>query len=131
MDDAVNNLFKLGLVAGAAYIAYLAYQSFKAPAAALAQAGSATTTGIANAIVALTSNPVVPNGNVQMPNGTNIPVAAWTNLGYDSNGILVFSYGGTYYAIAGASGSPGAYVATPYGSTTLQGLARPKRRGLR
>src|SRR5271170_2179841 len=130
MDDAVNNLFKLGLVAGAAYIAYLAYQSFKAPAAAVASAYDAATTSIANLFPG-TSPSVVPSGNVQMPNGTNIPVAAWTNLGYDSNGILVFSYGGTNYAITGATGSPGAYVATPYGSTTLQGLARPKRRGLR
>jgi hypothetical protein len=130
MDDTVNNLFKLGLIAGAAYVAYLAYQSLKAPAAAVNTAYQSATQAIANLFPG-TSPTVIPNGNVQMPNGAIIPVAAWTNLGFDSNGILVFSYGGTYYAITGATGSPGAYVATPYGSTTLQGLSRPRRRGLR
>lgn len=131
MDDvSVNTLFKLGLVAGAAYIAYLIYQSLQAPAAAVNSAYQATTQTIADAIVAATHNAVVPQGSVLMANGSTLPVSSFANLGYDSNGILVFQYAGTNYAIAGATGSPGAYVATPYGSSTLQGLTT-RRRGMR
>jgi hypothetical protein len=128
MDDvSVNTLFKLGLVAGAGYIAYLLYNSLKAPAAAIASAADAATTGAANLIVSATHTASVASGNVSMPNGMAVPVASMSNLGFDSNGVLVFQYAGTNYAISSLGG--GAYAAAPYGYSTLQGL--PRRRGLR
>ena len=130
MDDvSVSTLFKLGLIAGASYIAYLIYQSLQAPAAAAAAAYDAGTTGIANAVVSLTHSAAVPSGSVQMPNGSTIPVSAFTNLGFDSNGVLVFQYGGTNYAISSLGG--GAYSAGAYSAPGTSGLGRIRRRGLR
>jgi len=136
MDDSVNNLFKLGLVAGAAYIVYLIYTQLQAPAAAVSSAYNAATDTLANAIVNATHTAAVPNGNVGMANGTNIPVSSFTNLGFDSTGVLVFQYAGTNYAISPIAGNAGAYTAAPYPYATLQGLAgaftaRRRRRGMR
>jgi hypothetical protein len=108
------------LVGGAVavWLAYQAYQSLKAPAAAVSAAGGAATSAIANLFPG-TSSSVTPQGTVLMPDGSQVPVANMVNNGFDSSGNLSMNYGGSTYTITSAGG--GVYNAT------LQGLGSVDR----
>lgn len=83
------------VIAGLGGLAYFLYTKVGLPGA---QAAGAITTGIANLFPG-TSSSVVVQGSVLLPNGQNVPIGQMVNLGFQPDGSLQMSYGGSTYVI--------------------------------
>ena len=113
-------LVKLALLGGAAYLVYtLLSKGASAAAGILSSATAPTSTALANAYVALTSQGAeVPQGQILLPDGqTWIPVASVNVRNVSGTNYGTFNYGGsTYYLLTGYDAN-GNYAA----SATLNG----------
>jgi hypothetical protein len=85
----------LAVILGLGGLAYWLYTKVGLPGAA---AASAATTAIASVFPG-TSSSVVVQGSVLLPNGQNIPMGQMVNLGFQPDGSLQMSYGGSTYVI--------------------------------
>jgi hypothetical protein len=109
-----NLLLKFALIGGAAYVIYtLLTKAGGAVTGALSQATSGTSTLLANAYVALTSQGAqIPQGQILLPDGqTFVPVSSVSVSNVSGTNYGTFNYQGTQYYLLTGHDSNGNYQA--------------------